>query len=213
MNRVQGWSDTPLTPEGIETAQFLGKGLKDVRFDYVISSDLTRAIQTARLVMAENTADSAPEFMQSDMLRELCFGSFEGDLDPNMIAAVCAEGGYENFEAIAEAVGPAQNGVVTADLVKKLDTSGMAEDGETVKNRMQTKLRQIAEEQEARGGGTVLLVSHGVSITIMLSDLDPSFQDHVVRLTNAAVCKVVYKDGGFKIISFNDTSYIEKGRA
>ena len=198
MERAQGWSDTPLTAEGIEIAQFLGKCLSDVRFDYVISSDLTRAIQTARLVMAENKADSTKEFAQSDMLREACYGSYEGDLNANMLEAFSKAAGYGDFSEFSQSAG-SQMWLISADLIKQIDTSGMAEDGGTIKNRMQTKLRQIAEEQAARGGGTVLLVAHGMSINIMLSDLDPAFDYQGTALANAAVCKVIYKDGAFKI--------------
>lgn len=33
--RVQGWSDTPLTNEGIEVAEFLGRGLRETPFDAI----------------------------------------------------------------------------------------------------------------------------------------------------------------------------------
>ena len=189
----------------------LGKGLGDIKFDYVISSDLTRAIQTARLVMAENKAASTTGLAQSDMLREACYGSYEGDINADMLEALSAAGGYANFSAFSRSAGT-QMWFIAADLIKQIDTSGMAEDGATIKNRMQTKLRQIAEAQSARGGGNVLLVAHGMSINIMLSDLDPAFDYRGTALANAAVCKVVYSGGAFTIESFNDTSYIEKGR-
>jgi probable phosphoglycerate mutase len=212
MERAQGWSDTPLTQAGVEVAEDLGRGLRDVQFHYVISSDLTRARQTARLVMAQNKASSTGLYDESDTLREVCFGKFEGDLDANMYAELCAIAGYPNQNALFEARPPREIGMFICDLVKQADTTGMGEDGATVKNRMQTKLRQIAEEQAALGGGNVLLVAHGVSITIMLSDMDPAFEDFAVRLANASVCKVLYKNGSFTIQSFNDTSYIEAGK-
>jgi hypothetical protein len=47
----------------------------------------------------------------------------------------------------------------------------------------------------------------------MLSDLDPAFDYTGELLANAAVCKVVYRGGVFTIESFNDTSYIDAGKA
>lgn len=43
--RVQGWSDTPLTNEGIEVAEFLGRGLREIPFDAVYTSDRGRTIE------------------------------------------------------------------------------------------------------------------------------------------------------------------------
>ena len=53
LDRVQGWADTPLTPAGIEVAEYLGEGLKleGVDFKAAYSSDLGRARQTARIVL------------------------------------------------------------------------------------------------------------------------------------------------------------------
>jgi probable phosphoglycerate mutase len=211
MERAQGWSDTPLTQAGVEVAEDLGRGLQDVQFHYVVSSDLTRARQTARLVMAQNKASSTRFYDESDMLREACYGSYEGDINANMLDALSKAGGFEDFPAFSQSAGT-QMWLISADLIKQIDATGMAEDGKTIKTRMQNKLRQIAEEQSALGGGNVLLVAHGMSINIMLSDLDPDFDYQGTALANAAVCKVVYKNGSFTIQSFNDTSYIEAGK-
>ena len=53
VGRVQGWCDSPLTDEGIEVAENLGKGLKEagITFDAAYSSDLGRQRDTARLVL------------------------------------------------------------------------------------------------------------------------------------------------------------------
>lgn len=52
--RVQGWSDTPLTNEGIEVAEFLGRGLREIPFDAVYTSDRGRTIETAGIVLRES---------------------------------------------------------------------------------------------------------------------------------------------------------------
>lgn len=39
MDRVQGWSDTPLTEQGREVAEDLGRGLKNSKFKSAYSSD------------------------------------------------------------------------------------------------------------------------------------------------------------------------------
>ena len=41
-NRMQGWSDAPLTEKGIEDAKRVGRALSKVKFDYIFSSDLSQ---------------------------------------------------------------------------------------------------------------------------------------------------------------------------
>jgi probable phosphoglycerate mutase len=211
IDRAQGWADTPLTPEGIAVAEDLGRGVSDVKFNYVISSDLTRARQTARLVMAQNKVSDDYLLDESDMLREACYGSFEGSFNSEMLAAFVNAAGYPDMNAFYADVGMGAGWLLSADYIKKIDTSGMAEDGATIKARMQTKLRQIAEDQAKRGGGNVLLVAHGMSINIMISDMTDQYTGE--GLKNASVTKIVYKDGKFDVQSINDVSYIEKGKA
>ncbi|MBC1406132.1 histidine phosphatase family protein, partial [Listeria welshimeri] len=42
--RMQGWADTPLTPEGAEIVRQSGRGLSDTEFVAAYSSDLHRTI-------------------------------------------------------------------------------------------------------------------------------------------------------------------------
>ncbi|MDR1230063.1 MAG: histidine phosphatase family protein, partial [Spirochaetaceae bacterium] len=187
---VQGWADSPLTPEGIAVAENLGRGLRDVPFDYVVSSDLVRARQTAQIVMGQNRASKDYRLEDSAMIREACYGHFEGDPNSTMIAAFSAELGVPP-EAMMQ---DTYIWIKSADMIKRMDTSGMGEDAATIKNRMQTKLAEAAKAQ-AKKGGNILFVAHGQSINIMLSDLDPDFTYTGATLANAAVCKVVYENG------------------
>lgn len=41
-DRVQGWIDSPLTKDGVQVAQYLGEGLKGIKFDRFYSSDAGR---------------------------------------------------------------------------------------------------------------------------------------------------------------------------
>ncbi|MBO7407178.1 MAG: histidine phosphatase family protein, partial [Clostridia bacterium] len=56
LGRLQGRLDIPLNENGLALAHVAGQGLADVHFDAVISSPLTRAMQTARIVLEENHA-------------------------------------------------------------------------------------------------------------------------------------------------------------
>lgn len=67
---IAGWSDVPLTERGREQAARLSALLADARFDSVWSSDLDRAVTTARLAGYEPRPERR--------VRELDFGDLEG---------------------------------------------------------------------------------------------------------------------------------------
>lgn len=52
-HRVAGTTDTPLTAEGRRQAKAAGKAAKDIGIDYIISSPLSRAHDTAKLIAKE----------------------------------------------------------------------------------------------------------------------------------------------------------------
>ncbi len=68
--RVAGWSDPPLTELGRTQAAALRAVIDGAPFDGVWSSDLVRAVESARLAWGEATPDRR--------LRECNFGALEG---------------------------------------------------------------------------------------------------------------------------------------
>ena len=50
IERIRGWIDLELTREGLEIAKNDAKQFEDIDIDKIISSDLTRAIQTAKAI-------------------------------------------------------------------------------------------------------------------------------------------------------------------
>jgi len=73
---IQGTSDAPLLPEGIVMAQRTGEGLADIKFDAVYSSPLSRAYDTAAVIMK----DRGPEIIKEPLLMEMGFGVCEGQV-------------------------------------------------------------------------------------------------------------------------------------
>lgn len=67
---LQGWVDTPLNRTGRRQSRELAGRLRGRSFTGVWSSDLIRAVDTARLAWGEPTPDAA--------LRELDFGDIQG---------------------------------------------------------------------------------------------------------------------------------------
>ncbi len=89
---LAGWADVPLTDHGEDQASALRPLLAGERFDGVWSSDLRRAVTTARLAWGEARQDAR--------LREMSFGSLEGQLwetlDPGVQEALAR---FEGFAA------------------------------------------------------------------------------------------------------------------
>ncbi len=70
--RIQGHSDSPLSELGIEQAKLLQRRLAEHDFDFVYSSDLARAKDTAELVVPNS------KIHLDQRLRERNFAGFEG---------------------------------------------------------------------------------------------------------------------------------------
>lgn len=73
--RAQGRTDTSLNAAGREQARELREKIKDMRFDAVYSSPLSRAHETAKIATGEDY-----DIICDDRLIERSFGDFEGKI-------------------------------------------------------------------------------------------------------------------------------------
>jgi probable phosphoglycerate mutase len=71
---IQGWSDIQLNEEGVSEVKEFSKSIKRDYWDYVISSDLSRARHTADII---SKTLSIPLII-TDRLRERNYGLYEG---------------------------------------------------------------------------------------------------------------------------------------
>ncbi len=214
-DRVQGWSDAVLTPAGIEVAEYLGAGLKEkkIKFTAAYSSDSGRSIQTADIVLKETGQKSIP--LKTDWrLREFNFGTYEGDLNHTMWTDIAKSQGKTLEQWQAAGISPKDFANSVAALDKGRDPEGVnwpAEDYETITKRLKEGIDEIAKESARKGGGNVLVVSHGLSITALVNTLDPGL-NVPAGLKNASVTKVVYKNGKYEVKEVGDMSFVEIGR-
>ena len=79
-NRLQGWSNSPLTESGVADAVKAGERLKGLTFAAAYCSDTTRAQQTAEKILDINEAAGNPRpALVTDMhFREQFYGYYEG---------------------------------------------------------------------------------------------------------------------------------------
>lgn len=76
MGKYQGITDVPLNENGLNQAKACGNALKDVTFDRILSSDLSRALVTAETIRGDRTTSITVD----KRLRELNFGDWEAML-------------------------------------------------------------------------------------------------------------------------------------
>jgi probable phosphoglycerate mutase len=133
---LAGWTDVPLTGHGEDQASALRPRLAGERFDGVWSSDLRRAITTARLAWGEPRRD--------ERLREMSFGELEGlpweTLEPSVQAALARFEGFlapggESFDGLrarvhsfVDALGPGRHLLFTHGGVVRVLTREVGED-------------------------------------------------------------------------------------
>ncbi|GCL68560.1 alpha-ribazole phosphatase [Veillonella tobetsuensis] len=73
IGRYQGITNVPLNENGIAQAKACGNALKDIHFDRILSSDLSRALVTAETIRGNRQL----EIKTDERLREINFGDWE----------------------------------------------------------------------------------------------------------------------------------------
>lgn len=206
--RTQGWCDGVLTKEGTEVAVNVGLGLSNVRFKAAYSSDLGRAVKTARIVIKENKASANLKLEELEGLREVCFGKYEGErvsVRKNDMLK------YLNVTSLEEAIERDNFQREFCDCCAALDDTNEAEDYDTAISRVMKTLKEICMGNSEDKVVNVLVVSHGGIIRLVIDHLDKSFD--IRELDNSSISKVIYENGSYEVESVNDLSYLEKGKA
>lgn len=220
MMQMQGWSDFPLTQEGVRIARQFGRGLKreGVKFSAAFCGKLTRHYDTARLALDASGNESVSIQIDPD-LREVNFGSYEGR-DANIVYQHVAEHlGYADFKALEAAKG-AEAAIVVQDVIHDLDAANTlhtnlepedrAECSSQVRKRMAAAMDRVASFALTQGGGNVLVVSSGMSIRDFLLGVDP--KRALANEDNTAVTKLLYADDHFTINGpVGSLAYYERG--
>jgi broad specificity phosphatase PhoE len=171
--RWQGHTDVPLNDTGRDQARALGESLRGTPIAHVVASDLSRALETARIVAA---AIDAPVRAPDPDLRERGFGVFEG-LTREECAAQHPEA-WARWSADLRAVPPG------------------AEDQTHLAIRVTRGVLRAAArpdgEHVGHAAGTVLVVSHGGAIRALIAGIGGG---PVPPVPNAAVYRLAFDVG------------------
>nr|WP_237736976.1 histidine phosphatase family protein [Serratia fonticola] len=211
-DRVQGWADSPLTPAGIETARYLGAGLKGIPFDSFYTSDAGRQRETMQVILKEMGKSDAKVTELTD-LREMFFGGFEGRANAEMADAAAKKLGLASGGEMFKQMGEGKISLIPmVDAITQSDDKQEAESALQVKTRMQQALHTMVQNAVKNGDKNILAVSSGLSMQMMISDMTDNPNKNK-PLTNAAVVKMTYKDGKYTVTDIGDMTYVAKGKA
>lgn len=178
VGKMQGHSDIPLNSVGQAQALELSEELKHLNFAAAYSSDLSRAMQTARIVVA----DKGLNVVGTDSLRERSMGAWEGRVIPRYEESASTE--------------PIQHRSQAEYLNCRVDA--MSESYSDVFTRLEKFLSTLASRHP---GQLVLLSSHAGVLSSLLYKLD--FRDGLRwSISNCGHVKVrVWPDGRMRLLS------------
>ncbi|MBR0409731.1 MAG: Spx/MgsR family RNA polymerase-binding regulatory protein [Eubacterium sp.] len=178
--RLQGWVDEPLNENGRRLAVLSGEALKDVPFDLIITSPLSRARETGILVTKASARQRGREIpiIEDDRLKEINWGSWDqcGCRQDNYSVPVSMEV-YNKFLVDAYGFEGSSDGESTADVIRRT--------GEFFQELIHNP------EYEDK---TILVSTHGFAMRAMLNPLyeDPTdfWQGHVPYNCTVNILKV-----------------------
>lgn len=207
--QVQGWSDTPLTEKGLKGAESLGRGLATTYFEKAYSSDLGRAIKTARAILTMG-AQSMTDLTELTALREWHYGGFEGRDDALMWGIIFDSQGlsydpaFSQLKALTENVSEEE----IAQIIQAHDPTQTAESYTEIIMRIQQGMEQIISEMIALGGGNALVVTHGMTILTILK-LFVTEPVEALELPNCSVTTLIIENGKIQLESLGSQQYLK----
>ena len=184
LGKTQGHGNSNLTEKGINQAKDLAESMIKYPIDYIYSSDLGRAVETAEIIA--NKFDK--EVITTPALREMGFGEWEGLLIKEI---------QENYKDIYHTW---RNQPHLAEIPG-------GETLQVIKDRTEKFLNDINEKYD---GKHIVLVTHSVTARVIILSVLNSAMDNIYRIKqgNTALNVIEFRDYGPVVIKMKDTSHI-----
>lgn len=190
--RVQGHSDIPLNEYGRYLAEETAKGLKDIPFELAYTSPLSRAKETAQIILAGR---EVPIYEESN-IQEMGFGAAEG----LRCRGENREPGSDEFNK----------------LFTDTENYKVPEGGESIlqlMDRIRGFLQKLYENPQLQDKA-ILITSHGATLTAMLNLIKgkkeiAEFWENGVPV-NCAVTEVEVRNGKPEILCEGKVYYERK---
>jgi broad specificity phosphatase PhoE len=212
-NRLQGWTNAPLTQQGIADAHEAARKLAGLKLSAAYCSDTTRAQQTARIIVDENTTPgSVTQVISSPYFREQFYGYFEGQDMALAWYAAGAPHGAPTYQAIVQKFGLK----ATKDFLKEADPFHDAESNDEYWHRIAQGYALIAHDAvhgcathgPLHDGDDVLQISHGNTLLSLMNKFAGAGYDLSHRPQNGSVTTFDFDtdadfDHCLHVVSFN----------
>lgn len=186
-NIRQGHLDSPLTEDGLAQAKALARRLMRERFSALYSSDLGRAMQTARII-AEATGH---EIVSDPRLRERHLGIFQG-----LSSDEIKEKHPEEYR-----------------LHRSLGPDYVIPSGESVRQQVARNLVYLNEIAAKHLGETIVVITHGGVLSGLFRHTFsiPFEAPRRFEFTNAGLNVFVYEQGSWFLQTWGDLSHLANG--
>lgn len=171
-NMVQGSSDSPLNDEGIAQAHEAGIKLKNLDFQMAYAGNLKRQIETAEIIISENSSVKKPQVLIDSGFDEMHFGSLESNCTNTKMDTTAKEYA-EKYYGI-----PLGQHIPSRILIKCMEMTDplhQMEPYEKVAERSLAAFMRVKDEAERLGKDNVLIVTSGITIRVLAPLLDASF--------------------------------------
>ncbi|MGE5578854.1 MAG: histidine phosphatase family protein [Bacillota bacterium] len=181
----QGHMDVPLSKKGHMQADRVAEALRDVRFDAVYSSDLSRAYETARAIMRYHDCS----LLRDKRLREINGGKLQG-LNDKETAEQFPEFHKSFIERRYTVRRPGGESYADLDL------------------RVQRAMEDFLSWNQDKPDATIGVVSHGGAIRsiLKLAEPDPEFSRPVVG--NCSITVLQHDGAGWKLLKVSDCDHL-----
>ncbi|HID7828960.1 TPA: 2,3-diphosphoglycerate-dependent phosphoglycerate mutase GpmB [Enterobacter hormaechei] len=188
--RIQGQSDSPLTDKGVQQAWQVAERARTLGITHVISSDLGRTQQTARIIADACGCDVTLE----PRLRELDMGVLE----------------KRPIDTLTETEEGWRRTLVNGT------EDGRIPEGESMQELSVRMHAALAECLKLPAGSRPLLVSHGIALGCLVSTILglPAYAERRLRLRNCSISRIDYQESvwlasGWVVEMAGDISHLD----
>ena len=188
--RIQGQSDSPLTDKGVQQAWQVAERARTLGITHVISSDLGRTQQTARIIADACGCDVTLE----PRLRELDMGVLE----------------KRPIDTLTETEEGWRRTLVNGT------EDGRIPEGESMQELSVRMHAALAECLKLPAGSRPLLVSHGIALGCLVSTILglPAYAERRLRLRNCSISRIdsqesAWRASGWVVEMAGDISHLD----
>ncbi len=185
-NKIQGHSDVPLSTIGLQQIELLAKSIAKDKFNYLYSSELIRARQTAEKI---SKLIDVPISLHRD-LAEISLGEWEGKTPEEVNKEY--ENGYDKWRK-----NPSKTIIPKAETIPAF------------KKRTKKVFEKLIKNHKE--DDNILVITHGGLITSIISYvLKVNFDRLITRLPilNTSITRIAKYDGKMYIYGINDVSHL-----